>query len=129
MAERRTHRIPVDPFRFDPGASTSLDRIIQTQHYWSSHGKNMDEQTQQDMTGFSARPHSTIENTVIILKMLFSTQPHYLRTAVTVRSAGHRMAPMTRIFACSQMRFENSRAKASNVVIYSVCRVGISNLL
>src|SRR5215204_3207696 len=77
MAVRRTHRIPVDPFRFDPGASTSLDRIIQTQHYGSSHGKDMDEQTQQDMTGFSARPYSTIENTVIILKMLFSTQPHY----------------------------------------------------
>jgi hypothetical protein len=49
--------------------------------------------------------------------------------AVTVRSAGQRIAPNNRIFACSQIRFENSLAKAPNIVIYSVCRVGISNLL
>jgi len=46
-----------------------------------------------------------------------------------VRSAGERIAPMNKIRACSQMRFENSLAKAPKIVIYSACRVGIGYLL
>jgi len=39
------------------------------------------------------------------------------------------MAPINKTFTCSQMRLENSLAKAPRIVIYSVGKVGISNLL
>jgi hypothetical protein len=36
---------------------------------------------------------------------------------------------MSKIFAYSQIRFENSLVKAPRIVIYSAGRVGMSNLL
>ena len=58
-------------------SSTSFDRIVQAQHHRPTYGKCLDEQTQQDMTGFQARPNGTIENPMIILKMLLATQSHH----------------------------------------------------
>jgi hypothetical protein len=51
------------------------------------------------------------------------------KVAVTVRSAGDRIAFINKIFACSQIRFENNLAKAPRIMFYSDCRVGIGNLL
>jgi len=68
---------------------------------------------------------------MIILKMFFAAQPITRNAAVTVRSAGERLAPMRSLRASSQMPFENSLAKASRIriVIYSACRVDIGYLL
>jgi hypothetical protein len=56
-------------------------------------------------------------------------RPVLRKAAVTVRSAGERIAPIKRIFACLQIRFENSLAKLPRIVIYSACRAGIGYLL
>ena len=56
-------------------------------------------------------------------------KPVTRNAAVTVRSAGERIAPINKIFACFQIRCENKLAKDPRIMIYSPCRVGIGHLL
>ncbi len=69
-----TDRIPINPFGFDLGPPTPLNGIVQAQDHWTAADKGVDQQTQQDVGGFQARPLRSIENAMIVLKMLLQAQ-------------------------------------------------------
>jgi hypothetical protein len=71
------HWITVDPFGCDLRAALSFNRIVQSQDNWTATGKRIDQHLQQNVAAFQTRLYRTVENTMIILKMLFTAQPHY----------------------------------------------------
>lgn len=56
-------------------------------------------------------------------------KPVTRNAAVTVRSAGESIAPINKTLACFQIRSEQSLLKVPRIVIYSVRRIGMSDLL
>jgi hypothetical protein len=51
------------------------------------------------------------------------------KAAATVRCPGVNMAPISKVWACSQMRLENSLAKLVRIVVYSLGKVSRGLLL
>ena len=76
MAVTGAHGITIDPFRFELRPAASFNRVIRTEHKGSAGDESPRQQSEQQMSGFQARPDSTIENTVVVLDVRVPTQSH-----------------------------------------------------
>ena len=77
MTMARADWIPIDTLRFYLGSPTPFDGVIQSHDDWPPPGKGADQEPQQKTTRFQTRPSCTIQNPMVILKMLLHTQPHH----------------------------------------------------
>jgi hypothetical protein len=72
---RRAYWIAVDPFRRESLPAASLNGLIEAHHHRPFWHEGVQQQAQQHAAGLVRRPLSTIEYTMIVLKMGVSALP------------------------------------------------------
>ncbi len=76
MTVAGAHRISIDTFGLDFGSFAPFERIVQSKDQWADRLKEGQQQMQQNSADRQARPLSTIENAVVILKLSLLLQTH-----------------------------------------------------
>src|SRR5215510_762199 len=77
MRMGRSHRVTVDPFGFDFGATPPLDRVVNPKDEFPFRRERGDQQAQQDLASRQSRPSRSIQDSMIALKMDLLAHAHH----------------------------------------------------
>ncbi len=77
MTMTGSHGIAVNPLGLYHGTAPSFNRVVQSHEDWTARGEGVDQESQQNVARLQAGPFRTIQNAMVIRKMLLQAQSHH----------------------------------------------------
>ena len=77
MGIGRADGVPIDAAGANPGSPTPLDGVIEPEHDRPAGDEVGEQHTKQDETGMPTIPDGTVQNPMIVLKMMLVGQAHH----------------------------------------------------